>query len=113
MLSLPFVINEARDGFLAAVQLKHVLAGIYTGVIGTVVFYLVYQQALKLGSELAAALFTYLQPIATILLASAFLDEKITVPFVIGGVLALIGARMASNAKSDLGIKKPAILIKS
>lgn len=96
-LSIPFAINEVRNGFLGTVELKHILAGIYTGVVGTGIFYLAYQYALKLGSEIAANLFTYLQPIATILLASLFLGERITIPFVVGGLLAVAGAKIASK----------------
>lgn len=100
LLSIPFSINEIRGGFVGEVQVRHILAGVYTGIVGTGIFYIAYQYALKLGSEIAAALFTYLQPIATILLASIFLGEKITLAFVVGGVMAVIGARFAS-AKPD------------
>jgi drug/metabolite transporter (DMT)-like permease len=96
-LSIPFVLFELRDGIPAVIQWNHILAGVYTGIIGTGIFYLVYQYALKLGSELAAAVFTYLQPIATILLASIFLGERITIPFIIGGLLAVTGAKIASK----------------
>ena len=64
---------------------------------GTSLFYLIYQYALRMSSEIAASLFTYLQPISTILLAVLLLGEKITIPFIIGGVLAVIGARLASH----------------
>ncbi len=97
VLSIPFAFNEVRNGFLGIVEPKHILAGIYTGVVGTGIFYIAYQYALKLGSEIAANLFTYLQPIATILLASIFLGERITLPFIVGGLLAVIGAKVASK----------------
>jgi drug/metabolite transporter (DMT)-like permease len=98
ILSIPLAGYEmSHSGFLGAVELKHIVGAIYTGVVGTGIFYLAYQYALKVGSELAAALFTYLQPIATIILAVLFLGEHITVPFLIGGFLAIIGARMAAK----------------
>jgi drug/metabolite transporter (DMT)-like permease len=98
IVSMPFAYAEmVQKGLLGAIQLKHIIAGIYTGVVGTGLFYMVYQYALKISSEVTASLFTYIQPIATILLAVLLLGEKITIPFLIGGVLAVIGARLASK----------------
>lgn len=97
LLSIPFSLYEIKDGFLGVVKMKHVLAGIYTGVVGTVFFYITYQYALKLGSEVAASLFTYLQPIVTILLSAIFLGERITATFIVGGILAVVGAKVASK----------------
>ncbi len=41
-----------------------------------------------------------LQPVATIILAVLLLGERITVPFIIGGLLAVIGAQIASGKTS-------------
>lgn len=98
LISLPFTVNEfVTYGISESIQIRHLFSGVYVGVFGTGLFYLAYQYALKLSSELAAALFTYLQPIATILLASIFLGEKITLLFVAGGFLAVVGARIAAK----------------
>jgi len=101
-LSVPFaaaeLIQEPVD--LAAVRPKHILSGLEVGVVGTSLFYLAYQEAIKAGNELSASLFTYLQPIATILFAVILLDEAITPPFVIGGSLAVIGAQLASGRRT-------------
>jgi len=101
VLSLPFAAAELSRAPLdpPAVQLKHILSALEVGVIGTSLFYLAYQEAIKAGNELTASLFTYLQPIATILFAVLLLGEDITLPFVIGGTLAVIGAHLASRRR--------------
>lgn len=101
LISIPFSVYEiifmpARE---AALEPKHVLAGLEAGVIGTSLFYLAYQKAIQQGNELTASLFTYLQPVATILFAVLLLGEAITLPFLVGGTLAIIGAGMASGKR--------------
>lgn len=98
LISIPFSGFELmRTGVPNTIEIKHIFNGIFIGVVGTGIFYLAYQYALKLGSTIAASLFTYIQPIATILMASFILGEKITLTFVIGGILAVVGARLVSS----------------
>jgi drug/metabolite transporter (DMT)-like permease len=97
-VSIPFATWELVHNGLSTPPLwQHISSGIYIGIVGTVLFYMTYQNALKRGSEVAASLFTYLQPVVTILLAVVFLGEQITIPFVIGGSIAVIGASLASK----------------
>ena len=65
-------------------------------------FSLSYQYALKLSSEVTAALFTYIQPVATIILAVLLLGERISLPFIVGAVLAIAGAQIASGKRFQL-----------
>jgi len=97
LLSIPFAALEFSKGSnqLASIQLRHILSALEIGIVGTSIFYLAYQYALKLSSELTAALFTYLQPVATIFFAVLLLGEKITTPFLLGGTLAIIGTQIA------------------
>jgi len=74
----------------------HLIAGVAAGMIGTSLFYLVYQKALQASSALTASLFVFIQPMATAFLAFIVLGETITIPFVIGGLLAVVGAKLAS-----------------
>jgi len=98
LISLPFVGYEIiQFGLPTTFNSIHILSAVYVGLIGTGVFYLSYQYALKHGSAVTASLFTYLQPISGITLAALLLGEKITLPFVVGGALALIGAQVASK----------------
>ena len=104
LLAIPFSLYEFMHygSVLPHLEVKHILSSIEIGVIGTSIFYICYQQALKVGSEVGAALFTYLQPVATIGLAIVFLGEKLTWPFACGGILAVIGAQIASGKKISL-----------
>lgn len=99
LLVIPFSIYEIsqKNLIFSNIQVSHFLASLEIGVIGTSLFYLVYQQSLKLSSALTAALFTYLQPVATVIFAVMLLGEKITLPFIIGGILAVAGAQIASK----------------
>jgi drug/metabolite transporter (DMT)-like permease len=98
VLSIPFALYEISQEPVSfqTVQLKHLLSAIVTGVIGTSLFYIVYQKAISLGNALTASLFTYLQPVTTIIYAVLLLGETITLAFIIGGTLAVIGASMAT-----------------
>jgi drug/metabolite transporter (DMT)-like permease len=98
VLSIPFVLFEfiRQPVDLSIIQPKHIFSSLEIGVLGTTLFYISYQKAIQLGNELTASLFTYLQPIATILFAVVILAEEITPAFIIGGTLALIGAGLAS-----------------
>jgi drug/metabolite transporter (DMT)-like permease len=102
VLSIPFVSYELlhHQIILSLIEPRHLFAAVATGVIGTSAFYLLYQYALKAGSALTAALFTYLQPIFTILFAFMLLGERITLPFLIGGIMALAGAQLASRSSN-------------
>lgn len=97
LVSLPFTGYELQTYQLGVVGFRHIFSAVFVGLVGTGIFYLSYQYALRMSSELTASLFTYLQPIATILLAVAFLNEKISLPFIIGGVFAVFGARIAAR----------------
>lgn len=99
ILSFPFSINELihSSHLLSQIEFRHILASVGVGVVGTSIFYLVYQNAIKIGNAFTAALFTYLQPVATISLSIILLGEHISIPFIIGGVLAIYGAQIASK----------------
>lgn len=100
LVSLPFVFHEFLTyGPPENIELAHLASGIYIGIGGTGVFYLLYQYALKVSSAVTASLFTYIQPISGILLANLLLGEIITIPFALGGILAVVGAGLASSKK--------------
>jgi len=104
-LSIPFALYEisSQPLELGAIRPAHLLSALGTGLIGTSLFYLAYQRAIQLGNELTASLFTYLQPVATISLSVLLLGEAITLPFVVGGALAVIGAGMATVGNNKNG----------
>jgi len=85
----------------AIIQPKHILSALVVGFVSSSLFFLAYQKAIHQGNELTASLFTYLQPVATILFAVGLLGEEITPAFVIGATLALIGAGMAGRKRAQ------------
>jgi len=99
LLSIPFSLYELSNKpiDLSILSMGHVLAIIGVGVIGTSLFYFAYQSALKLGSELSASLFTYLQPVFTAIFAILLLGEIITPVMIVGGILAVVGSQFASG----------------
>lgn len=110
IIAIPFsaceLINHPLDPGI--IELRHILSVLVIGLVSSSLFFLAYQKAIQLGNELTASLFTYLQPVATILFAVVLLREVITPAFVAGGTLALIGAGMATvrnhqQAKIQLG----------
>jgi drug/metabolite transporter (DMT)-like permease len=99
LISIPFSVLEIFHSPIAisAINLAQVSSALEIGIIGTSLFYLSYQQALKISSVLIASLFTYLQPLATIGFAILLLGERVSIPFIAGGVLAIAGVRLAAS----------------
>lgn len=100
LISIPFALRAVSSHLIPWSQImpSHWLSAVATGVTGTTLFYLIYQNAIKKGGATAASLFTYLQPIVGIALPVALLGETITPPFIIGGLLAVIGVRQATRS---------------
>lgn len=101
LISLPFgLVAYITNGDSLKITLFHTLTAILNGVLGTALFYVVYQKSLQINSTLSATLFVFLQPIATTLFAFFILQEHITPLFIGGGILAVIGAKLASTKSS-------------
>lgn len=101
-MALPLAAWELAQHPLdpAAMAPRHILAALAIGAVCSSLFFLAYQEAIRLGNELTASLFTYLQPVAGILLAVLLLGEQVTPAFVLGGTLALVGAGLATREKA-------------
>jgi drug/metabolite transporter (DMT)-like permease len=109
LLSLPFAIFEIVNSPISIENIRtiHIASSLGVGLIGTSLFYFSYQYALKIGDEISAAVFTYLQPVITAVFAATLLGEKITIPIIVGGALAIVGAQAASGQLRFLkGLKK-------
>lgn len=72
---------------------------VYTGTLGTVGWYLIYQYAIKHGSPLIASLTLYLQPVFVFLLANPLLGERLNASFILGAVLAFVGVFFVIQSK--------------
>jgi drug/metabolite transporter (DMT)-like permease len=99
LISIPFSVAEIIRHPISpsSVGLAQIASALEVGVIGSSLLYLSYQQALKISSELIASLFTYLQPVSTIVLATLLLGERLSLAFVMGGAMAVVGAGLASG----------------
>jgi len=76
----------------------------YVGILGTAVWYLLYQYIIKHSSPLIASMILYLQPAATFIWAFLLLGEHLTTGFLIGATLAFIGVYLtlqSSQNKND------------
>lgn len=67
------------------------MAILYVGVMGTGIYYLLMQHAIKTSSALAASTSLYIQPIFSFIWASALLGERLTSDLIIGGILTFVG----------------------
>jgi drug/metabolite transporter (DMT)-like permease len=63
----------------------------YVGIIGSALWYLLYQYIIHHSSPLIASMILYLQPAATFVWAAFLLGEQLTPGFLIGAALAFIG----------------------
>lgn len=99
LIAIPFSLNELRLGLItwSSIGINHWMSAIAVGLFGTTLFYLAYQFAIKKGGATAASLFTYIQPIVGIALPVMLLGETISLPFVFGAALSLIGVQIATK----------------
>ncbi|MBL7159256.1 DMT family transporter [Candidatus Microgenomates bacterium] len=93
---LPFEL-KSNPGFWKNVSIFNLIGLLYVAVLGTSLFYLIYQQAIRKTTPVIVSMVFYLQPIASFLWAFVLLGERLTPGFIIGGVLALVGAGMVTK----------------
>lgn len=73
------------------------LVGIYMGIFGTFLTYLLIQISIKYLSPLTVNLSSYIQPILVTVLAIIFLGEKLTLGFLIGSGFVLFGVFLTAT----------------
>lgn len=89
---LPFLYEETYSaGFLADLSYKGVIGLIFGILFATLGAFLLQNFALKTLTATDVSIFTYIDPIVTILVAAPLLGERPTAAFVIGSVLVVIG----------------------
>ncbi|QQG44439.1 MAG: DMT family transporter [Candidatus Roizmanbacteria bacterium] len=95
LASTEFISNPQ---WLFKISMGGLLATLYVGVIGTFIYYLLYQYAIKHGSPIIASMTLYLQPAATFIWALLLLNERLTTGFIIGAILVFIGVWITSRS---------------
>lgn len=76
---------------IAAPTTDSILSLMYSGILGTSFFYLLYQKIIEKGGPLYASLSFYLGPIAASVFSSLILGESLTPQLIFGGALTFLG----------------------
>ena len=95
LLSVPEVASGIH--WWTSVSFAAVVSLLYVSIGGTIIYYTLYQYAIKHGSPLIASMTMYLQPVATYIWASVVLQEKISMEFIVGAILAFIGVWLTTR----------------
>jgi drug/metabolite transporter (DMT)-like permease len=91
ILFLPIGLWSIRDLAWSTISISAWVSVLYLGLITSVVAYLIWYWALKRVEPSKVAIFSNLQPILTTGMAWLFLSEKITVTFIVGGIITIGG----------------------
>ena len=91
ILTFFFSFLEIKNPWWNNLSSASILSVIYVGVLGTGIFYLLYQYTIKRTTPLLTSMSLYLQPFAAVFFAYSFLGEGITTGFILGCILSLIG----------------------
>lgn len=96
LLLAPLDLKQNQNWW-ASLSAEAIFGVVYVGILGTGVYYLIYQYVIKNTTPIIASMILYLQPIFAFLWASILLKEKVTPEFIIGAILAFIGVALVTN----------------
>jgi drug/metabolite transporter (DMT)-like permease len=85
-----------------AVTESSLLAVLYVGILGTTLWYILYQYAIKHASPLIASMVLYLQPAATFIWAFFLLGEQLNTGLLIGAFLTFTGVYLTIQSKRKI-----------
>lgn len=91
---------KSNPNWWRKVSLTGVLGLAYVGIIGTGFYYLLYQYTIKKATPVIASMILYLQPIFSFIWAFFLLRERLTFGFIVGSMLAFIGAGLVTSSKN-------------
>ena len=95
---LPVTVWAGLDSELSNVSVTAWLGVLYMAIFSSVISYLIYYHALTYIAASRVSAFSYLQPLAAIILAIPLLHERVTAPLVVGGALVLTGVFVTERA---------------
>jgi drug/metabolite transporter (DMT)-like permease len=103
LTSIPLALTEVKVSEilpkLTSISLSAHLSVIYMALISGALAYFLYQKAQKTIEASEAAVFNYLPPIVTAPVATLWLHEKLTIPYVIGSIVIAAGVFLAEWKK--------------
>ncbi|MCK4636033.1 MAG: DMT family transporter [Candidatus Moranbacteria bacterium] len=93
---LPMVLVDFQNfNFISNVEFKHFGSILYLGVVGTILFYVIFQYFIK--DKLTISTFNYLQSIFGVILAIVVFGEILPWLVIVGAVFIIMGAMMVSR----------------
>lgn len=94
----PFFLYEGYStGFLSHLGMQGIIGIVYATIFSSVICYVLYYFATKYLLVADVGVFTYLDPIVTIMIAIPLLGEIPTVEYILGSFLVFIGIYIAEN----------------
>ncbi len=81
------------------ISIRAYLALIFIAIFSTAITYLLNQVLIKRTTPVLASMVLYLQPFTTFIWAYIFLSEKLSLPFLVGAILTLIGIGIYNFSK--------------
>lgn len=97
---IPFFIEYFKNpDWMQNVTILGILGLIYMTLLSSICAYFLFEWGLAKTSVIKADLFQYIEPFVAAGLAVLVLDEKITVPFILGGILITAGVYLGTLAK--------------
>jgi drug/metabolite transporter (DMT)-like permease len=100
ILFFPIGIKPALQFDYSSLTMPHVYGLLYLGIGTSIVAYFLWYYALGRIESTRVAVFTYLQPVLTTIMAVVLLGQVITVQFITGATVALIGVILVQSAKN-------------
>ncbi len=100
LLFAPVGIIPAMKFDYSTLGLAHIYGLLYLGIGTSIIAYFLWYYALGRIESTKVAVFTYLQPVVTTILAVLILGQIITLQFITGACIALIGVVLVQSSKS-------------
>ena len=94
---LPFVFYELQDFSISNLNSQAIIGIIYGTVFAAAIAHFTFIYGLKYIKASEVGIFTYIDPIATAIVAIPLLDEKITITYLMGSILVFLGIYVAEG----------------
>lgn len=101
LLLIPWDLVQ-HPAWFTAISSSVLWAILYNGILGTGIYYFLYQYAINKTTPVTAAMILYLSPIFTFLWAWLLLGETLTSTFIAGSVLAFIGVALVTAPEKSV-----------